>query len=170
MKRKIARFLLFVSPLLLWGVLALAFATDLGGYNSTWKLSLRVLNFSTPEFTPVPPDNRTTVVSMYQLNAGVRRVAHVLTYATMALLVVRSLQWGRPRLRVGTLPGMLAFCGLLTGAESVVRLNIGTERHVRWEQLSLNLIGTGIALALTLIFFGVKSLERRAEEPRSDET
>ena len=169
MKRKVVRAVLFLAPLLLWIVLVLLFATNLGGYMTTWKLTLRALNFSTPEFAPVSPDNRTIIVSMYQLNQSFRRVAHVLTYATMALLVVRSLQWGRPRLRPVTVLVMVAFSALITGAESIVRLKLGTERHVRLEQLYLNLFGTGIALLLTLLFFGVKALERRTEEPSPTE-
>ena len=143
----------------------LAFATDRGGYNTTWALVIRTIGVLTPEHAPLPEDNRTLTLSMYQINAAVRRAAHVAAYATFALLVVRTIQWGRPRLQVGAVLGMLAFCGLLTGAESLVRLKLATGRHVRWEQFYLNLIGAGLALVLTLIFFGVKALERRMQNP-----
>ena len=156
---------LFVGPLLVGMIGVLAFATDRGGYMATWNLTIAALNGLTPEFPRLEPDNRVWMISMHQINNALRRLAHVLTYASMALLLVRTLQWGRPRLRARAVLGMLALCGLLTAGESLVRLNLSTERHVRWEQLSLNLIGVGIAFALTLIFFGVKALERRISEP-----
>lgn len=130
---------------------------------TTWNLTIAALNGLAPGFPHLEPDNKVWMISMHQINAALRRVAHVLTYASMALLLVRTIQWGESRLRLRAVFGMLAFCGLLTGAESLVRLKLAAERHVRWDQVALNLIGVGIALALTLIFFGVKALERRTQ-------
>ena len=164
MGRRLVRALLFVGPLLVGIAGVLAFATDRGGYMATWNLTIAALNGLTPEFPRLEPDNRVWMISMHQINNALRRVAHVLTYASMALLLVRTLQWGRPRLRARAVLGMLFICGLLTGAESLVRLKLSNERHVRWEQVLLNLIGVGVAFALTLIFFGVKALERRTQK------
>ena len=157
--------IVFAVPLFLWIGTLLVFATDRGGYNATWSLVIRAVGFLTPDFPKLPTDNHTLELSMYQINQALRRLAHIIAYAALALLVVRTLQWGRPRLRVASVLVMVAFSALITGAESFVRLKIGTQRHVRVEQFYLNMLGTGIALFLTFFFFGIKALERHLTAP-----
>lgn len=166
MRRKWLRALVFVGPLLLWIVLLLVLATTLGEYIATWKLFQRVLSWMTPEFAPIPTDGRFAVVevSMYQINQGLRRAAHVAMYAGLTLLAVRACQWGEPRLRRRTVLVALLMSLVFTGGESLVRLR-SPGRHVRWENLALNLIGTGLVLGGTLVFFGLKAAERRLSDP-----
>jgi hypothetical protein len=166
MKRRLPRFLLFYGPLLLGtGVLGFL-ATSHGGFMASWKLFLRAVIWLTPELpqyhAELNPDGpQREQFNLFPLNVALRKVAHVMVYIPISILAGRALQNGEPRLRARALFGQVLLCLLLTGAECLVRLRYAGERHIRWEQLYLNLTGTGLAIVLTLIFFGIKALERR---------
>lgn len=133
---------------------------------ASWRLFLRAVIWLTPELPAYHADlNPDTHVgeqfNIFPLNIALRKVAHVLVYIPLSLLAARALQNGEPGLRARSIFGQVILCLVLTGLECLVRLHYAGERHIRWEQLYLNLVGTGIAIVFTLLFFGFKALERR---------
>jgi VanZ family protein len=167
--RRIGRALLFAGPILLaLGVLAFL-ATDSGSYPKSVRAFYGLVWWLSPDYPEFRPMFDTSqrieqTVIIYPIIGALRKLGHVALYGSLALLVARAVQAGRPALRWQTPLAMMLATTLITGAESFVRLRFATERHVRWEQLWLNLIGAGVGILLTLLFFGIKALERRFSE------
>ncbi|MGC4043867.1 MAG: hypothetical protein QM758_08665 [Armatimonas sp.] len=166
MNRKLLRFLLYYGPLLIGAGVLGFLATNHGGFMASWRLFMRSVIWLTPEMPQYHADlNPDTHIgeqfNIFPVNIALRKIAHVLVYIPLSLLAARALQNGEPKLRARAIIGQAILCVVLTGLECLVRLRYAGERHIRWEQLYLNLTGSGIAILFTLIFFGFKALERR---------
>jgi VanZ family protein len=155
------RLLIYLGPLLLWALLLFYFS---GGerwrYETTWRLIQHVLAFLCPEYAPPAGFNQVDV-SMYQLNGALRRLAHIAGYAILAALTVRFVQNGQPRLKRRSLVAALALGILYTGLDELHRYFV-PDRHAKWLDLKLNLVGVALTLGGTLLYFGIKEWERRA--------
>jgi VanZ family protein len=103
---------------------------------------------------------------MYQLNGALRRLAHVAGYAVLAALAVRFVQHGQSRLKRRSLLAALVLGILYTGLDELHRYLV-PDRHAKWLDLKLNLIGVALTLGGTILLFAVKWWERRIT-PRSD--
>jgi VanZ family protein len=163
MRRRVLRGLLFAGPLVVWLAVALVFAGPTGTWLRSWHLLIRLLDTVRPGY-PLQPG---FFVSLYQLNHIFRDTTHVLLYGCLALLIVRAGQWGDPKPRARAFVAALGASFVATGIESLVRLR-SPDRHVRLEQLGLNLLGTLIALLLAVLFFAIKAAERRLSESSDD--
>lgn len=155
-----------MGPMLLWMGLIFVASTDVGRYENSWRLILRVLQFLCPEFaTPPAPDGDLQVnVSMYQINTGMRRLAHVLLYAILTFLTVRFIQRGEPRLKMTSLIAALLITAVYAGLEEGVTY-LQQHRHAGWSDIKLNLYGIALVLGGTAAFFQIKAWERALQEP-----
>ena len=155
--RSLLRVLLFYLPLLIWIGLAALAATELGSYQRSWILLHQLLNFIQPGFYYGDP----SVVSMYQLTQVTRKLAHVVVYAVLTILVIRLAQRGRSELRFRSLAlAVLVAGGVLALEVYVRRYHSEGTRHVRAEQFLLDGIGVGLVLIGAIGFFLQKTLER----------
>jgi VanZ family protein len=158
MRRATVRVLLYVLPLLIWLTIAALAATELGSYQNSWNILHKFMDWIEPGFYYSDPQ----ILSMYQLTQATRKLAHVIVYGILTLLTIRLCQAGRPKLRLLSFILALLLSVLFFGAEVYVRLHQSENtRHFRWEQLMLNGIGVGLVMIGTLLFFGLKSLERK---------
>lgn len=157
MLRSFLRVFLYALPLILWIGLAALVATEMGSYQRSWILLHKLLDWIEPGFYLSDP----AIVSMYQLTQATRKLAHVVVYAILTLLVVRLAQAGRSQLRARSLLIAVLVSGAFLGIEVYIRRyhSEGT-RHVRAEQFILDGIGVGSVLVGTVLFFLQKSLER----------
>jgi VanZ family protein len=166
MKRRFARAMLYLGPILLCLVGLGYLSTDVATYQASLKFFYRMVYVLSPEYSEFREQFNTSqrieqTVIIYPIIGTLRKLAHIFCYGLLSLLIARAVQSGRETLRWQT-PVVVVFLAIVvTGLESWVRLKFSTQRHVRWEQLWLNLAGAGFALLSTLIFFGIKSLERR---------
>lgn len=162
MRRALLRVLVYVFPLLLWLLVGVLSATELGSYARSWDLLHWFMNTIEPGFYYPDPQ----VMSMYQLTQVTRKLAHVGVYAVLTLLLVRLCQAGNPRLRGRSFLVPVLVSGAFMGVEVYLRLYQSEhQRHVRPEQFVLNGIGVGAALLTTLAYFGLKALERWLLKP-----
>jgi VanZ family protein len=129
----------------------------MGSYQQSWILIHKLLDWIEPGFYYKDP----AIVSMYQLTQATRKLAHVVVYAILTLLVVRFAQAGRTQLRARSLLIAVLVSGAFLGIEVYLRRyqSEGT-RHVRAEQFVLDGIGVASVLVGTVLFFLQKSLER----------
>jgi VanZ family protein len=167
MRRAALRVLIYALPLLLWLGIAALLSTELGSYQQSWILLHKLFDWIEPGFYYPDPQ----IASMYQITQMVRKIAHVVVYGVLTLLVIRLCQQGRAKLRPLSLLMALLIPSAFSGVEVYLRLNQSEgTRHVRLEQFLLNGVGVGLVLITTLAFFGIKSLERwLAQEPLKPE-
>ncbi len=166
MKRRLVRGILYLGPILLCLVGLGYISTDVATYQASLKFFYKLVYVLSPEYTEFREqfDTRNGIqqtVIIYPIIGSLRKLAHIFCYGLLSLLIARAMQGGREKLRWQTPVVVIFLAILVTGLESWVRLRFSTQRHVRWEQLWLNLAGAGAALIGTLVFFGIKSLERR---------
>jgi len=154
------RLLLYLGPLLLWAlVLFVLSGSERWRYETTWHLIQRALAFLCPEQAP-PPGLNQIDVSMYQINGALRRLAHIAGYALLAALTVRFVQQGQPHLKRASLVAALVLGVLYTGLDEWNR-SLAPDRHAKWLDLKLNLIGVALVLGTTFLYFWIKAWERR---------
>lgn len=153
--------LVYWLPLIVGGALLAIGATALGSYQQSWDLLHWIFNTVEPGFYYRDPQ----VISMYQVTQFTRKLAHVVSYAGLTILVLRICQGGRPRLRRRSLGVAVLFSVAFMGLDVYVRKAFGGGiRHVRWEQFYLNGVGVLCVVLGTLAHFGIKALERRILE------
>ena len=158
--RFVLRALLYFGPLALFALIFLVWSSgERGRYETTWHLITRTLAFLCPEQTPQEGSDPVQV-SLYQLNGALRRLAHIGGYSILTALIVRAVQGGQARLKPASFIAALMVSILYTGLDELRRA-FEPNRHAKWHDLYLNLIGVGLTLGGTLLFFGIKSLERR---------
>ena len=97
---------------------------------------------------------------LYQLNGALRRLAHVGGYALLTALIVRAVQQGHPRLKPAAFVAAVIVSVLYTGVDELRRA-FEPNRHAKWHDLELNLIGVALTIGGTLLFFLLKGWERR---------
>ena len=157
MRRSFLKILIFVVPWLLWLLGAALFATELGSYQKTWDLLHWFFDKIEPGFYYKDPQ----IISMYQVTQALRKLAHVVVYGGIAVLTIRLFQAGRPRLRLLPLVMALVIPSLFLAIEIYIRLHQSEgTRHVRLEQFILDGIGVASVMLGTLVYFGIKALER----------
>jgi len=157
MRRALLRVLVYVCPLLLWLLVCGLTATELGSYERSWNLLHWLMNTIEPGFYYSDPQ----VLSMYQLTQVTRKLAHVVVYGVLTVLLVRVCQGGDHRLRWRSFVVPVLVSGAVMGVEVYLRLYQSEhQRHVRPEQFLLNGIGVGGALLGSAAYFGLKALER----------
>jgi VanZ family protein len=166
MRRRFVRVVLYLGPILLCLAGLGYLSTDVATYQASLKFFYKLVYALSPEYSEFRGQFDTKngiqqTVIIYPIIGTLRKLAHIFCYGLLSLLIARAVQAGRETLRWQTPLVVIFLAILVTGLESWVRLKFSTERHVRWEQLWLNLAGAGVALLLTLIYFGIKSLERR---------
>jgi len=154
---------LYLGPLILWMAVIYTGSTQLGTYDKSIALMLSVARFFSPD-GPQPND----IGSLFLVNNALRKIAHLVTFGILMLLVVRAIQWGRPRLKLSSLVAAILFCTGFSFSDALVRL-YARDRHVRADQFVLNAIGSGSVLIITVLFFLLKAGEERlrAGNPRN---
>lgn len=163
--RSLIRVLLYALPLILWMGLGVLASTELGGYDRSWILLHRLLDWIAPGY--YYSDNQ--ILSMYQLTQATRKIAHVVVYAVLTGLLIRLAQRGRPQLRFRSVFFAVALSGASMGLEAYVRRyqSEGT-RHVRAEQFFLEGFGVLSVVVGTFLYFQLKALERWLDTPPVD--
>lgn len=160
------RLLVFGLPVALWVAVLYAGSSSLGRFaNSAYALQA-ALHLLAPEY-PLELDHNGFLiqVNLFILNAAVRRLTHIFAYAVLTCLVVRWIQGGAERLKRASLLGAFGVSLLYVGVDAW-HLSHVPERHFDASDLLLNLIGVFLVLTGTVVWFGLKSWERRllAEE------
>ncbi|MDX1932513.1 MAG: VanZ family protein [Capsulimonadales bacterium] len=161
MGRRWLRFLILGGPLVLWMGVILLSGSEGARYEASWKLIQQALRVLCPEQAPPGDGSEIQVtVTMYQINGALRRIAHVVAYAVLALLTVRAIQAGEPRLKPKAL--LAAFgLGIVYTAVDEVHRYFQQNRHAKWDDVWLNLAGVFLTVLLTMGYFGGKALERK---------
>ncbi len=152
-RTRLAHVLFYYGPLAAWIALSLLFATALGGYNHTVSVIYGVLAFAAPE-TASPDVNH-----LYGVTHVVRRGAYVLEYGVLALLLVRAIQGGEPRIKRHALFAVAGFGVLFALLDNGVRV-ASPGRHGGWDDLALSLANVAVVTGFTRLFFAVKAWER----------
>lgn len=163
-QRRVLRFVLYGGPVLLWMAVVFVGSTDLGRYETSWNIVIRVLNFLCPEFAQPPEKGLQLNISMYQINTAMRRLAHIFLYAMLTFLTVRALQQGKPRLRMRSLVAAFLITMAYAGTDELHRY-FEQHRHAKWSDIALNLYGIAFVLGGTILFFGLKAWERKLDAP-----
>ena len=164
-RANLARALLYVLPLALWGGVLLAYgAGERGRYEVSWALLQKGLGVLAPEWSPISDGS---IVSMYQLNAAFRRLAHVAAYAVLTLLIIRLIQHGNTRLRSASLAAAALIGAVFMASDEWVRRH-QAHRHAKPVDLVLDGIGVALVMGGTWVFFAVKEWERRVARVDED--
>lgn len=153
--------LFYYGPLAAWLALSLLLATSVGAYNNTVSVIYMTLAFMSPETEP--PD----VNHMYGLTHVVRRGAYVLEYTVFALLLVRAVQGGAPKLKRLSLVVVAGFGSLFALFDNGVR-TLTPGRHGGWDDIVLSLANIVLSTGLTYLFFAVKYWERMCFAAETD--
>lgn len=157
----VTRWLLLYGIPLVFGIGFLLWSGAEGlRYERSWHLIQDSLRLLAPEWAP-PGDGteQQLSASFYQLNQAFRRLAHVVVYAALALLTVRAIQAGQPRLKAASLWTTLLLGVFYTGLDEWHRA-LQPNRHAKWLDLYLNLAGVALVLVLVPLYFALKSWER----------
>lgn len=143
---------LYVGPLLFWILLIIAGSTQAGdGEVSRNLLKSALLLLGASEF-----DVR--YAALFPLDRIARRLAQIGVFFVLALLIVRAVQWGDPRLRWQAIA--CAFSGNTIFSLGAFYLRRWTpNRHGDIHDLLLNILGSVLALAITVAWFEVKRWE-----------
>jgi VanZ family protein len=162
-RAKIGRFILWFAPLFLWGLVLLWSATEGARYETSWRWLQWWLRFLSPEHAPPGDGERVQVnITMYQLNGAARRLAHIVGYAILTALTVRAIQRGEPTLKRSSLTAAIIIALLYTSLDELQRLFFEPNRHAKWLDLILNLIGVVLTLGGTVLYFTLKRWERKS--------
>jgi VanZ family protein len=162
MTQRTYRFLLFAGPLLLWIVVLFLSGSELARYETSWRLIQQALRFLCPEHAP--PGDGTEIqvyVDMYQINESARRVAHIIAYAVFAMLTVRAIQAGKPRLKPEALSAALGLGIVFIGLDELHR-HFQQVRHAKWNDVWLDLGGVTVTIVITILYFALKTAEQKA--------
>ena len=160
--RKILRGLLYIGPPVLWMGGLFAASTQLGEYHVTF----RFVQDSVQWLAPGTP--RIDIDSMYGINIAVRKLAHVIGYGFLTVLLVRAIQYGQARLKPVSVFVALLLSVLFAIGDALHRRRV-PGRHGDSADVVLDAIGIGIFFGGTLLYFGLKALERHlAQEPVPD--
>jgi VanZ family protein len=161
-RAKIGRALLWFAPLFVWGLALLWGATEGARYETSWRWLQWWLRVLSPEHAPPDPERVQVNITMYQFNGAARRLAHIVGYAVLSALTVRAIQRGQPTLKRASLIAAIVLALLYTGLDELQRLLFQPNRHAKWLDLWLNLLGVFLTLGGTALFFAVKAWERKA--------
>lgn len=168
---KIVRLFLWFSPLFLWGLAILWSATEGARYETSWRWLQWWLRILCPEHAPPDADRVQVAITMYQLNGAARRLAHIFGYAILTALTVRAIQRGASTLKRSSLIAAVIIALLYTGLDEFQRFFFQPNRHAKWLDLILNLIGVVLTIGGTILYFTLKGWERNsARFPASDNT
>ena len=154
------RFFIYGAPILWWSIIVYAGATEWGRYERSWALIQDFFHMLAPDWGTSSADGIQPYLWMYEINAALRRLAHVVTYAVLTLLIVRFIQQGEPRLKRASVIGAVAIAVLYNVADEWLRWN-ELHRHAKAIDVYLNLTGVVCVLGGTFLFFSFKAWERR---------
>ena len=132
-------------------------STDRGDFENSLRLLDAALDYWIPpavRFAPV--DQRL----LLQVNVVLRNFASVVGYGVLVVLMVRAFQYGQARLKVVSAAAAFVLSAGYAVAEMLHRREVPT-RHGTLDDVRLNLIGIAFFLVGTLLFFGLKHVERR---------
>ena len=152
-QKKLCRGLFYYGPLVAWLSISLILSTKIGGYDASVSFIYGLFAFIDPNVSP--PD----IDSMYGINHLARQGAYVLVYGITALLLVRAFQGGHPKLKRGSVLGVLGFGSLFAFMDNMVR-NHSQERHGGWNDLFLSFGSLLLLTAILFFYFAIKFWER----------
>ncbi len=146
--------LLYIGPLLLWMGVIFVSSTSAGDYPTSMRLIQHSLNWLVPEQPPLD------VSTLYKVNNAARKLAHVVTYGILTLLVVRAVQFGQPRLKRGAF-GAAFLVSLLYAIGDEWHRRFVPQRHAKFVDLVIDSVGITLTLGGTWFWFALKDWERR---------
>lgn len=150
----VLRAVFYLGPLLLWCGLVWMLGLRYGSFTASHRLFSATLDAL---FVAPLPGDETFVMEQTLL---LRRLASLGLYGVLTLLLVRALQWGRERLRwYSAVAGVLLALGS-AWLDSWHKDSV-PGRHGGGGDVLLSATGIALFLGGTLLFFGVKALERR---------
>jgi VanZ family protein len=160
-RRPFARFLVYGIPVALWSIVLFVYSVgERGRYEVSWHLIQVALRTLAPEWGQISDGS---IVSMYALNAAVRRVAHVASYAVLTLLLVRLIQSGAPRLKSASLLASVFVSAAYIALDELARRH-EAHRHPHGIDIYLDLFGVVLMVGGTVAYFAMKTWERRLAE------
>jgi|GEM_PF-4284950 VanZ family protein len=150
----------WLGPVAVWVIVLFWSGAEAARYETSWRWLEGILRLLCPEHAPPESPNVQVNVSMYQLNGAVRRVAHIFGYGVLAGLLIRAIQQGNPRLKPQSLLAAVGLGLLFTAVDEVHRL-IQENRHAKWQDVVLNLVGMVLVVVWSVLYFAFKSWEQR---------
>ncbi|HZO88407.1 MAG TPA: VanZ family protein [Chthonomonadaceae bacterium] len=147
--------LFYIGPAIIWMLVIFMGSTDIGNGQHSLSVVEFILRFLAPyRLEQLSPQ------TLDVLNLVLRKACHVTEYAILTLLVVRAIQFGETRLKLGALAGAAAISALFACSDEIHQRFVPT-RGPSPVDVMIDCIGVVLVIIGLLLWFGIKSLERR---------
>jgi prolipoprotein diacylglyceryltransferase len=154
-RRRWLRAAFYLGPVALWLAVLYLLGTRYGSFTASFTLYKSVTSSLVAPYR-VPEDDTFLMAQAVQF----RRAATLLCYGVLTLLLLRALQWGSPRLRWYTVAAVVPVTASAALLDTLHKDDV-PGRHGGLGDVLLDMAGVALFLGGALLFFAVKSVERR---------